>query len=176
MSIFRGLWRPDVSGCETPLRSTEFTAVASRGSSCHETCPSGMDMDNPLADSFSDAARRHRIDAKHLAMNNRFQNAGHLLGFAAECLAKDVLQSAGIIIDKPSGLKEHFPKLGKEIQTQGRGRVMVLLSPIFTNPAFLQGWRAECRYEANLPPNDAQTRYHSWRADVDSLFTAAGIP
>jgi hypothetical protein len=129
-----------------------------------------------LADSFPDAARRHRSDAKHLAAHDRFQNAGHLLGFAAECLAKEVLQAAGIVIDKPSGLKEHFPKLGRQIQIMGRGRIMTLLLPIVTKSAFLGGWQAECRYEANMPQSDAETRYYSWQADVDSLFNAAGIP
>jgi hypothetical protein len=129
-----------------------------------------------LADSFSDAARRHRNDAKRLAKDDRFQNAGHLLGFAAECLAKAILQGAGIVIDKPSGLKEHFPKLGDQIRQQGHGRAMAALLPIVAKRAFLSGWQAECRYEANMPRSDAETRFHSWRTDVDSLFNAAGIP
>jgi hypothetical protein len=64
-----------------------------------------------VGDSFPDAARRHRSDAKHLATNQRFQNAGHLIGFAAECFAKEILEGAGIKIDKPSGFKVHFPEL-----------------------------------------------------------------
>ena len=129
-----------------------------------------------MADSFPDAARRHRSDAKHLAANDRFQNAGHLLGFAAECLAKEVLQAAGITIDKPSHLREHFPKLASEIRIQGRTRAMAMLLPILERSAFLDGWEVECRYEANILRSDAEARYHSWQADVDSLFNAAGIP
>jgi hypothetical protein len=129
-----------------------------------------------LADSFPDAARRQRNDAKHLAADDRFQNAGHLLGFAAECLAKEILQGAGIVIDRPSSLKEHFPKLGHQIRRLGHSRVMALLLPIVAKPAFLSGWQAECRYEANMLRSAAETRFHLWSADVDSLFTAAGIP
>lgn len=129
-----------------------------------------------MANSFPDAARRHRGDAKHLATNHRFQNAGHLLGFAAECLAKEILERAGIAIDKPSGLREHFPKLGRTIRTDGRTRVMALLAPIVLRSAFLDGWEAECRYEANILETDAETRFNSWLTDVDSLFNAAGIP
>lgn len=130
-----------------------------------------------MADSFPDAARRHWSDAKHLAANDRFQNAGHLLGFAAECLAKEVLAGAGIIIDKPSAQQwSHFPKLAEKIRMEGRTRVMALLLPIVAKQAFLDGWQVECRYEANIPRSDAETRYHSWQADVESLFNAAGIP
>ena len=120
-----------------------------------------------MADSFPASARRHRNDGNHLAANGRFQNGGHLLGFAAECLAKEILQGAGIVIDGPSGLKEHFPKLGRQIRTLGHSRIMAPLLPIVRNSAFLNGWQAECRYEANMPRNDAEARYHSWRADVD---------
>jgi hypothetical protein len=129
-----------------------------------------------VAHSFSDAARRHRIDAKHLATDQRFQNAGHLIGFAAECLAKEILESAGIKIDKPSGFKVHFPELQNQIRLQGYARGMVVLAPIVRRSTFLNGWTAGCRYEANILQPDAETRFNSWVADVDSLFRAAGIP
>jgi hypothetical protein len=129
-----------------------------------------------VADCFSDAARRHRSDAKHLAADRRFQNAGHLLGFAAECLAKEILERAGITLDKQSGFREHFPKLGNTIRINGRTRIMALLTPILQKSTFLDGWEAECRYEANVLQTDAETRFSSWHTDVDSLFKAAGIP
>lgn len=129
-----------------------------------------------MAESFPDAARRHRNDAKHLATNRRFQNAGHLLGFAAECLAKEILVGAGIPIDRSSGFREHFPTLGRKIQLNGRTRVMALLMPIVQVVTFLDGWQAECRYETDIPPQDAEARFKSWCADVDSLFKSAGVP
>ena len=130
-----------------------------------------------MADSFPDAARRHWSDAKQLAANDRFQNAGHLLGFAAECLAKEALQSSSIIKDTPDAKQwSHFPRLADRIRTDGRSRAMIPLLPIITNPAFLDGWQAECRYEANITRTDAEKRFHAWHADVDSLFKAAGNP
>ena len=129
-----------------------------------------------MTDCFPDAARRHRSDAKHLALDRRFQNAGHLLGFAAECLAKEILAGAGITLDKTSGLREHFPQLGNQICMNGRTRVMALLMPIVRASTFLDGWKAECRYEANIFQADAETRFNAWHADVDALFKAAGIP
>jgi hypothetical protein len=129
-----------------------------------------------VGDSFPDAARRHRSDAKHLATNQRFQNAGHLIGFAAECLVKEILEGAGIKIDKPSGFKVHFPELQKQVRLQGRTRAMVLLAPIVSRSTFLGGWAAECRYENDILPSDGEVRFNSWVADVESLFKAAGIP
>ncbi len=129
-----------------------------------------------MADSFPDAARRHRNDARSLAASNRFQNAGHLLGFAAECLAKEILLSAGITIDKTSGFREHFPALGRKIRTHGRTRVMALLTPVVSSTTFLSGWEAEGRYEQNVPMHNAEARFKSWQVDVDSLFRAAGVP
>ena len=109
-----------------------------------------------MTDCFPDAARRHRSDAKHLAADRRFQNAGHLLGFAAECLAKEILAGAGIRLDKSSGLREHFPKLGDQIRMNGHTRVMALLIPIIQRSNFLDGWNAECRYEADILKADAE--------------------
>ena len=129
-----------------------------------------------MADLFPDAARRHRSDARDLAAHNRYQNAGHLIGFAAECLAKDLLQSAGINVDKASGFKKHFPELGSKIKIDGRTRVMAILAPIVSATTFLDGWTADGRYEANLATADAELRFNSWSADVESIFRAAGIP
>jgi hypothetical protein len=129
-----------------------------------------------VADSFPDAARRHRIDAKRLAAARRFQNAGHLIGFAAECLAKEILEAAGITIDKPSGFREHFPMLRGAIRRDGRTRAMTVLAPIIGSQPFLDGWTAECRYENDISQVDAEVRFNSWIADVDSLFGATGMP
>ena len=129
-----------------------------------------------MADSFPDSARRHRSDARSLAADNRFQNAGHLLGFAAECLAKEILLAAGITIDKTSGFRTHFPALGEKIRIDGRTRVMALLAPVVSSATFLSGWEADGRYEQNLSNLVAEARFASWRADVDSLFRVAGVP
>ena len=126
-----------------------------------------------MADFFSAAARRHRDDARHLAASDRFQNAGHLIGFAVECLTKAVLERAGIPID--TQYRGHFPELRGKLLNQGRTRAMRQLTPIIEDENFLQGWRADCRYEDNIPAQDAKTRYDSWLTDVDNVFRAAGI-
>lgn len=126
--------------------------------------------------SFSDAALRHRSDAKHLASDSRFQNAGHLIGFAAECLVKCYLVKGGIQIDQHSGLRVHFPHLTQAIIRNGHGRLMKLLLPIVTTSSFLAGWTAELRYENALSAASAHVKWKQWIADVELLFKAAGIP
>ena len=128
------------------------------------------------AENFQEAAVRHRDDANRLAAGERFQNAGHLIGVAAECLAKSVLQKAGITIDKDSPYYTHFPKLAEKIRQLGQGPAMHLLAPIVAKQDFLSGWGVGTRYDGNLPAPDAEAKYRVWRLDVDSLFNAAGQP
>jgi hypothetical protein len=128
-----------------------------------------------MSDSFANAASRHRADAKHLAENRRFQNAGHLIGFAAECWVKATLQQQGIKIDRDSGLRVHFPKLVQVITTKGYGRGMLALQPIIENENFLQSWRAELRYEDDIEAQTAEQRWQAWITDVEQLFNNAGI-
>jgi hypothetical protein len=54
--------------------------------------------------------------------------------------------------------------------------VMSLLMPIVQTATFLDGWQAECRYETDIPTQDAEARFKSWCTDVDSLFRTAGVP
>ena len=151
--------------------------IAPEASQCHEKRQFGTHEGDTLAYSFPDAGRRDWTDAKHLAADDRFQNAGHLLGLAAECLAKEVLERAGIITDKSSAQQwSHFPKIARDIRMDARTRAMIPLLPILANSKFLDGWQVECRYEVTMPGSAAETRYRSWRADVDKLFNAAGIP
>jgi hypothetical protein len=129
-----------------------------------------------MPESFADAAPRHREDAKRLAIDSRFQNAGHLIGFAAECLVKSMLQSGGVTIDKPSGLRVHFPDLSQKIAIKGHSRLMGALLPVLNQTDFLELWRAELRYESDLAVLDAQTQWQRWVTQVDTLFYLAGIP
>lgn len=128
-----------------------------------------------MADDFGQAAERHRRDAKKLAEHGRYQNAGHLIGFAAECLVKAELTRAGITIDWKSGLRCHFPALQAAISNSGYGHVMSKVSQVLA-PKFLDGWTADLRYEPNMKKADAETRWQNWHKDVDSVFKQMGRP
>lgn len=128
-----------------------------------------------MVDCFPDAARRHRSDSKHLASDGRFQNAGHLIGIAAECLVKEILERSGIIINREPDFQVHFPRLRSVVRAKGRTRSMRLLFPIASG-RFLDGWHATRRYEPNLVPAVAEAEYRSWDAEVDRFFRLVGIP
>ena len=128
------------------------------------------------AENFQEAAVRHRDDANRLAAGGRFQNAGHLIGLAAECLAKSLLQKNGVTIDKNSHFYTHFPKLAGKIRQFGAGPCMRVLAPIVAKPDFLSDWGIGTRYEGDLQENAARERFAAWRSDVDGLFKAAGVP
>ena len=121
--------------------------------------------------SFADAAIRHRDDARHLASSKRFQNAGHLIGFAAECLVKAELQKAGITVDKD--LRKHFPILTQRIGLHATGRLAAAIWEVIQAPKFLDRWQADRRYDATLDPHAAETEYRTWEADVSNLFRQA---
>jgi hypothetical protein len=46
-----------------------------------------------MASDYENSALRHYTDAEHLANSGRYDNAGHLIGFAAECALKKAAQS-----------------------------------------------------------------------------------
>ena len=127
-------------------------------------------------DNFQDAAVRHYHDAKRLAAGGRFQNAGYLIGLAAECLVKTMLERDGKIIDKKSVFRCHFPKLAGVVGRLGQGPNMRLLAPVVARGDFLSEWDVERRYAAELPAAAEEQRFAAWRSDVSNLFNAAGLP
>ncbi|HLJ63630.1 MAG TPA: hypothetical protein VKT70_05960, partial [Stellaceae bacterium] len=61
-----------------------------------------------ISDAYREASRRHYCDACHLANDGRFDSAGHLIGFAAECAIKHKIRE-----DRPTENPPfcHIPKL-----------------------------------------------------------------
>lgn len=55
---------------------------------------------------YKDAAIRHYTDATVLRQANKLDNAGHLVGFAAECAIKHAIASFN---PDTKNLKVHFP-------------------------------------------------------------------
>jgi len=59
-------------------------------------------------ENYMEAAVRHYLDAERLCKLQRFDNAGHLIGFAAECAIKYKIRALPISGD-PTGT--HLPEL-----------------------------------------------------------------
>ncbi len=61
-----------------------------------------------MPEAYGDAAKRHYADARMLAASQRYDNAGHLIGFAAECALKHALDLHEPQAENP---KLHLPQI-----------------------------------------------------------------
>lgn len=100
-----------------------------------------------VPDNYAEAAVRHLDDAEHLASLGRYDNAGHLVGFAGECAMKqklrDLTQRAG------ENFHGHHPSPQTQLRTQLQRRGM-------------QGqWLALCAGPTLFPDWDVNHRYSS---------------
>lgn len=116
---------------------------------------------------YKDAAQRHYIDAILLRNANRIDNAGHLVGFSAECAIKHAIASVRNSTESPRG---HFPDFSKIARKHfnNRSSMYELLQQ-----NLLSGWRVDRRYHATDQTNDAELE--SWVKDTRRLLGAAGI-
>ena len=121
---------------------------------------------------FEDAAKRHYADAEDLAERQRLDNAGQLIGLAAECAVKHAVHHLA-----PNPPRIHFPELTAEIRRFG-GRQPVIsdirraLSPPVHGSVF-DDWAIAMRYCADGHVVDAQ--YRRWRMATGRLMRAARI-
>jgi len=74
-------------------------------------------------DDFSDAALRHYNDAHLLAGTNRFDNASHLLGIAAECALKARMKLEGL-----NSAHVHLPDIVRSYRVAMKGRQRAALN------------------------------------------------
>ena len=123
-------------------------------------------------ESYEHAARRHFADAEDLADRERLDNAGHLIGLAAECAVKHAVRRV-----TPNPRPIHFPKLTAEIRKYG-GRDTVLqkvrraLTPHVHGSVF-DDWSIKMRYGADGHVLDAQ--YRKWKMAAGRIMSAASI-
>ena len=123
-------------------------------------------------ESYEHAAMRHFADAEDLAARRRLDNAGHLIGLAAECAVKHAVRRVA-----PNPPHIHFPKLTAEIRKFG-GRDTVLykvrraLSPP-THGSVFDDWDITMRYCADGHVEDAQ--YRKWKVATGQIMSAASI-
>lgn len=122
-----------------------------------------------MPENYGAAALRHYTDAKLLASNERYDNAGHLVGFAAECSIKDVFQLSG------SGRFLHLPKLLDAVMRQVQGRnprhegmrvILTLLQTAFND------WDVSLRYHDD---GIDKGTYEKWEQLARRALSAAGL-
>ena len=123
-------------------------------------------------ESYEHAAMRHFADAEDLAARRRLDNAGHLIGLAAECAVKHAVRHVA-----PNPPHIHFPELTAGIRQLG-GRDPVIskirraLSPPTLGSVF-DDWAITMRYCADGHVEDAQ--YQKWKVAAGQIMSAASI-
>lgn len=120
--------------------------------------------------SYARAAVRHFEDAEKLAIEARFDGAGHLIGFAAECAIKHSVESLRPANQAPH---LHFPDLIERAKRLLHGRRKHPMFTLIHGPSFMEGWIVDQRYWDNgaITP----TRYRAWRSDAARALGAAGL-
>ena len=123
-------------------------------------------------ESYEHAARRHFADAEDLADRERLDNAGHLIGLAAECAVKHAVRH---VTDHPPHI--HFPELTAGIrQLGGRHPVVSEVRRALSPPAHgsvFDDWSVTMRYDADGHVLDAQ--YRKWKMAAGRIMSAASI-
>lgn len=130
----------------------------------------GPQAEPALPENYESAASRHFEDATGLREAGRTDNAGHLIGFAAECAIKCRITALQPGANSPQG---HFPDLlvsaRKQLGPRSRytGMYDILKGDIF------RGWRVNRRYDETGQTTAGELE--SWFTVTKRLFATAGI-
>ncbi|KWC65261.1 hypothetical protein [Burkholderia ubonensis] len=120
-------------------------------------------------DDYRSAALRHLKDAESLRVVDRLDNAGHLVGFAAECAIKYRIATLQATAD-PHG---HFPEfLTIARKHLGQRSNYTSMYDIIRNPVF-QAWTVHRRYWKT--GSTTLNEVDQWFAQTKRLMAAAQI-
>lgn len=122
-----------------------------------------------MNENYASAASRHFEDAELLASHERFDNAGQLVGLAAECALKHAWQQW-----QPATLcREHFPSLrDKALKSLSCQRSRPMLT-VLKMPNLLLDWEIELRY--NKTGICTREQWEGWKKDAQRLMNAAQL-
>ena len=121
---------------------------------------------------YKGAALRHFDDARYLATDSRWDDARHLMGFAAECSVKHAVQQH----TRSAVPHVHFPELTRSIRTLGGRNVLHPVRQALSRlgqPTAFDDWDVGMRYAATGSVSSDQ--YHEWRRATGRVMAAAGI-
>ena len=121
---------------------------------------------------YRDAALRHFVDARSLAAVERWDSAGHLMGFAAECSVKHaVKERTGSPVPHC-----HFPDLTRKIRTLGGRNALHQVRRALSRPGqptAFDDWDVDMRYAATGSVKSAQ--YSAWWQAAGRIMAAARV-
>jgi hypothetical protein len=116
---------------------------------------------------YDQAALRHYTDAELLAEGGRYDGAGHLIGFAAECAIKHAVPAGQSVPHK------HLPELIEAAKKVLRGLRHRKLFDLLGRSDFMIGWKVDDRYAADATVTQAQ--YELWRKSTQRALGAADL-
>jgi hypothetical protein len=121
-------------------------------------------------DDYESAAIRHYNDAIHLRDSGRLDNAGHIIGFSAECAIKHKIKSLQSSSGAPHG---HFPELLAIARKHLRGRALTSSMYQLIKNDVMKGWSVHRRYHATGSTSSAELA--EWIVAASRLLATAGI-
>jgi len=119
---------------------------------------------------YEEASLRHYKCALLLKESNQLDEAGHLIGFAAECAIKHAIVSlrTGGASSAPHGHFPSFLQIARKHITQRTSMFEIL-----KNNQLLDGWDVNRRYYAN--GNTSKEELNNWVADTKRIMACARI-
>lgn len=133
---------------------------------------------------FSGASRRHYNDAELLMTNARIPNAGHLLGFAAECGIKALLVAHNLPTDPVTGdivasgsrqYRTHINILVNSAQTFSGSRNYATYLGMLPSLGAFQDWDASHRYFAESAIPSSVLSWHQAAKEVITMLDQARL-
>ena len=125
-----------------------------------------------MVDDYAQAAIRHYQDAESLARLDRLDNAGYLIGFAAECALKKKLRD--IHADQTMTFTGHHPEPQRQLRMilEGRNMTGVWLN-LARDRSFFAGWSVDGRYAPN--GHVTKDQYKNWKAATERVLSEARL-
>ncbi len=125
-----------------------------------------------MVDDYRAAAIRHIKDAQALAAGGRYDNAGHLIGFGAECLLKQKLRS--LRNEPQANYDGHHPDPQRRVRRELEYRR--LSGPwlaIMRKTTIFQDWHISDRYSADGVVT--KEKYDTWEKVTMNLLSISKI-
>ena len=127
-------------------------------------------MENEVTEDYEAAAIRHYENAKFLRENGDIDNAGHLVGFAAECAIKFRIVS---LQPGSSAPHIHLPDLLITARKKFHGRGLGTNIYHIVKDDHFRTWDVSRRYWATK--STAETELEEWFIVTRRLLGAAGV-
>ncbi len=123
-----------------------------------------------MTDVYDSSAIRHYKDASFLLDESCLDNAGHLVGFAAECAVKHAIQK---LQNHSNPVYDHFPSLAAPARQQFQSRAQFHALANLIDANFLRNWDVNRRYKASGDATLPEVR--GWFENARKIMAAAGI-